>query len=164
MRALKKHQVLPGQLIVLLHQLEPVGREFLQDLLFAHLVQELDRYRGVFHAELGQRDQSVGFETLAHGQQHLLRIGELVVDVHEQDQVNLALGQLGVAGDSQDRCNVVDTRLLGPLLQQGNHLGLDVDSQHAAAFAHKLGESQGVETIAAAQVADRLAGLDVQRL
>ena len=61
-----------------------------------------------------------------------------MVDVDEQNQVNLALGQVGGNLGAEDRFNVMEARLLGPLLEQGKHFGLDVDRQHAAVFAHKL--------------------------
>ena len=37
--ALEEHEMLPGQLVELLDELEAVGRKFLHDLCFAHFVQ-----------------------------------------------------------------------------------------------------------------------------
>src|SRR5258706_9996529 len=58
--ALEKHDVLPGQVIVLLDQLEAVGGDLLVDLGFAHLVEFLDWDIRIFSPKLDQH-QAAGF-------------------------------------------------------------------------------------------------------
>ena len=60
--------------------------------------------------------------------------------------------------------NVVDSLLEGALLQEFQHLWLDVDAQHLALLAHAFRELQGVEAVAAAHVANGLAGLHPEGL
>ena len=58
--ACKEHQMLPGKTIVLLNQPETIRDEFFENLLFAHLVQRLDRNIGVLLAKFCQHQTTAG--------------------------------------------------------------------------------------------------------
>src|SRR5437879_3611931 len=80
---LEKHEMLPGQLVELLDQLESVGWEFLHDLGLGHFVEWLDRHLGIFGAELHQCNTALWFEAFSDCCQHLLGIRELVVNIDQ---------------------------------------------------------------------------------
>ncbi len=66
----EEHHVLPRQIVILFDQLEAVGRDLLHDLLFAHLVQQLDRHLRILESELDEHHPPVGLEGPAHRAEH----------------------------------------------------------------------------------------------
>ena len=59
--------MLPGELVELLYELKAVWLKFPENLLLAHLVQQLDRHVGVFQTEFAQSDAAPRFERSVDG-------------------------------------------------------------------------------------------------
>ena len=119
---------------------------------------------GIFPAELDQGDSSVRLERFADRLQHRLRLGEFVVHVDHQDEVDRVLLQAGIGFRAQMRHDVFQLGRLGASLKHVEHLLLDVNRIDAARLANQRRELERVKSVAAAHVADHLAGLDVQLL
>src|SRR5580692_9261052 len=64
--------------------------------LDAHLVFGLDRDGRIFLAILEQHQPSVRLQGFPHFPQHFLRLGEFMIHIHQQNQVEFAFGQFGV--------------------------------------------------------------------
>ena len=127
-------------------------------------MQLLDRHLGILTAELDQGDAAIGFQCLAHLRQHRLGVAELVVDIDQQDQIAGAIGDLRIGGFSENQFDVVETRLATALLEHVEHRLLDIDGQDLAGGSDSFGQPQGVITVAAAEITDRLPRLDSESL
>ena len=132
---LEDDDVLPGEELERFLEGEALGLELAADLGEGHLVLGLDRDLGVLAAELDEHEPAAGLERLAQALQGGLGVGAFVVDVDHQDQVDLALGELGVGGRAADRLDVLDPGVAGVVGEHPEHLGLDVGGVDRAASA-----------------------------
>jgi hypothetical protein len=165
--------VLPRQPVELLVDDEAVRAELLLHLRLAHLVQQLDRDFGILEPELDQHDAPVRLQRPLQRREHRFGMGELVVDVDEEGEVDGLVGQLRVHGRSEQRD---DGRrgsrrrrplrlgaLLRLLREEREHLGLHVDRVDRTLRPDELREPERVEAVAAADVGDALPFLQLQR-
>ena len=97
-----------------------------------HLVLFANRHRRIFLPVFQQHEAAGRPKRPAQMPQHDLRMLELVIDVHHQLEIEAAVGQLRIVGFAQHGDDVAETFLLRTRVDEGEHLGLDVDGIHAA--------------------------------
>ena len=105
-----------------------------------------------FQAVLDQGHRAARGEAGTDGGEHGLRLLELVVDVHEEDAVDAPGRELGIGLGAQDGDDVGDPLLGGALLQEVDHLGLDVLGVDLAGRPHGLRQPAAEETGAGADL------------
>lgn len=122
--------VLLGQVILRTKPLEADGAHLLPGLYLAHPVQALDRHRRILGPVLDEHEQATRNERTHQGLAHLPRVGELVVGVDDQDQVDPGSGQVRIGHGTEHGTDVLDPRVVGARLEEREHLGLDVHGEH----------------------------------
>jgi len=155
--------MLPGQVVEDARLLEAFGLDLGLHLRLRHLVQRQDRHVRILGAVLEQRQTATWLQRLAHPLEHSLRLRELVVDVHHDDQIERRRGQLGIVDRSQHRTHVRQLRFGGVLLQQLQHPGLDVDGVDLPLRADEPREPQAHVARARPHVADARPLRDLQQ-
>ena len=150
--------MLDGQKLVELHEPEPGRLPLGEHLLRRHAVLLADvQGRQPLEPVLDQRDPARRLQRLAHLRQRRLRLLELVVHVDEEDPVEGRGRELRVVDLAENRHDVPDARLLHVGLQQGEHLGLDVDGVHHAGRADRASQAAREVAGSGAEVRDRVA-------
>jgi hypothetical protein len=92
----KNNDVLPGQVADRLLPFQGVNRGgFPAHLGFGHGVQGLDRHGRIVSLELDEYQTPGGLEGARNRGQHLVRVFELMVDVHHQRKIEVASGRRG---------------------------------------------------------------------
>jgi hypothetical protein len=86
----KHHEVLLRQEIVGPDVFEIQGLHFCDGLSLGHLVQRFDRNERVFAAVFDQHQPAAGPQGVGHGTAHFVGVGELVIGIDEQDQIDAA--------------------------------------------------------------------------
>ena len=121
-----------------------------------------DRHLGVLGSEFDERHAAAGLETCADRSEHFFRVRQFVVDVDHQHQVDGVWLESRVDDRAQPILDVVDLVGCRAILEQSEHLALDVDGNHATVVADQFGERQRVKAVAATHVADCLSRLHVE--
>ena len=129
-----------------------------------HLVFDADRDRRIFLPIFEQHEAAARLERGAHATQHLLRLRELVIDVDQQHQIDRSVRQFRVVGQAEDRRHVGKPFFRDALLEQINHLGLDVFGVDAAGRADAPRHLHAHVAGARADIRDRLALFEVERV
>ena len=88
--------MLPGELVKLVGDTESSRLELRADLGLGHLVERFDRNLRILPAELHQRKLPCRREALADPGEHRLGVGELVVDIDTEHEIDLAGGEAGI--------------------------------------------------------------------
>jgi hypothetical protein len=158
----EEHQVLPGQLVEGANLFEPAGSELEQHLLPRHLVLGLDRDPGVFGTKFEQREHAAWAEGALEMSEHRRGVGELVIHVREQDEVARPRGQLRIRRRAEQRLHVGDVSGLRALVQEAQHLWLDVDGDRPSLGCDHPRHLEGVVAIPRADIARDVAGLKAQ--
>src|SRR5947209_14953394 len=86
-KLLKDNHMLPGEMAERLNMLEGVVLHLTEDLFLRHFVNGEDGHLLVLHAEFDENHAPTWFEGVYHGHRHLVGMGELVVDVHQEKKV-----------------------------------------------------------------------------
>ena len=83
-------------------------RHFLPDLGRCHFVQGLDGDPAIFAAVFDEDESASRLECIGHATGHLQRVIALVVNIHQEDEVEGVVWQSGVGGGAQHRDHVGD--------------------------------------------------------
>ena len=128
--------MLPGQ--VLQHLIEPEAfrDDFGLNFFHAHLMLCAYRDSRVFLAEFQQHKTSVIFQSLPELLQHHLGLRKFVIYIDQQDQIHQFRRQLRIGFGPEDRYDVGYLGLGRPLLQHGEHFGLDIVGVYLACRAN----------------------------
>ncbi|MFM1945491.1 MAG: hypothetical protein RI897_4473 [Verrucomicrobiota bacterium] len=153
---------MPGEGGDSLDELEGVEVHFLAHLVGAHRVERFDGDIGVIGTELDEGDTATGFEGGADGFDHFVGVGEFVVDVDHDGEVDGIGREFGVGDSAESRDDVGESELPGVLLEGRDHFGLDIDGVDFAGLADGAGVASGMVTGAGADIGDGLAGLDFE--
>ena len=94
-------------------KMKPSGLDFAANLFESHLVFGLDGHLGVFATKFDQYQPAAGFKGLQQPFECRLGIGAFVIDIDHQDQVDLAVGKLGVGLGREDAFDIGNARLAG---------------------------------------------------
>lgn len=152
--------MLPGEGVDDLVDLEAFGFELHLHFGEAHFVFEADGDGGVFLAEF-EEDKAAGvLEGFADGAEHLLGLGELMVDVDEEDHVLGVGGEVRLRFGAKEGGDVGDTGGGEALREEFEHAGLDVDGEDFAGSADEAGHADCVVAGAGPEVADGHAGFE----
>ena len=122
---------------------------FLADLRFAHFMEFFDWYCWIFLTKFDESNASVGFEGPADTIHHFVGMRKFVVDIDHQDEVDGRRPQARVGNSAEDGVDVCDAELGEAVGEQLEHFGLNIDGEHLACGADRLGES--VRKVAAAR-------------
>jgi hypothetical protein len=108
----------------------------------------------VLRAILHERNAAVRPQRGSQLRESAVRVGELVVDVHHQDQIDAPYGKLRVVGARQHGHDVGGSRLGYAPPKQREHLGLKLGRQHFPCRSHAAGESKAEVAGSGAHVRD----------
>src|SRR3954447_15616263 len=123
----ENEDVLGGKVLAPADQREAGGGPFREHLLDGHPVLDVDVGGGLsFEAVLDQDHGPPRCQAVADGGEHRLRLLKLMVDVHQQDAVDAVGRELGIGLGAEHGDDVPDPLLGGVLLEEVEHLGLDV--------------------------------------
>lgn len=143
-------------------ELERVQLHLFADLVGTHRVEGFDGDIGVVGAEFDKGDAAAGLEGGADGFDHFVGVGELVVDVDHDGEVDAIGGEFGVRDGAESGDDVGETELSRILLEGGDHFRLDIDGVDFSGLADGAGVASGMVTGAGADIGDGLAGLDFE--
>lgn len=138
------------------------GFEFLAGLGDGHFVFGADGDGGVFFAVFEQDEAAGGFEGAVEGGEHSLRVGEFMVDVDHEGEVDLGVGEAGVGGEAEDGRDVGEMGAAGVGGELVEHHLLDVDGVDLTGGADAAGHAEGHVAGAGADVGDGHAGFKMQ--
>lgn len=156
--------MLPGQPVQNAVEDEAFGFDFGARFRDAHFVLLADGDSRVFLAELDEDEAAARLERFADAAQHLLRVGELVVDIDEQGEVERLGRQAGIGFRAEDGFHIGEAFAADAFFQQPDHFGLDVSGEDSAGGTDGVGEELSVVARSGADVSDGLAGLKAQEL
>lgn len=146
--------MLPGEGVDDLVDLEAFGIELHFHFGEAHFVFEADGDGRVFLAEFEEDEAAGVLEGFADGAEHELGLGELVVDVDEEDHVLGIGGEVGFGFGAEEGGDIGDAGRGEALGEEFEHAGLDIDGIDFAGGADEAGHTDGVVAGAGAEVAD----------
>jgi hypothetical protein len=141
---------------------EGVELHFLTDLIGAHGMEGFDGDCGVIGAEFDEGNAAAGFEGGADGLDHFVGVGEFVIDIDHNGEVDAIRREFGVGDGAESGDDIGEAELSGVLLEGGDHFGLDIDGVDFAGLADGAGVASGVVTGAGSDIGDGLAGLDFE--
>ncbi len=94
---------------------------FRPHLLHRHLMFRPDRHLRIFAAVFQKHEPAVRLQRFPNTVEHFLGLGELVIDIHQQDEIERILRQLRIVDRSQHRPHVVEMPLRHILRQLIEH-------------------------------------------
>ena len=124
----------------------------------------LDRYVRILAAVLDERDAPLGAERGADLGERRRGLGELVVDVDHQNEVDLVAWELRVALGREDRHDVREVRLRDAGTKEIEHLRLEIGREDASARADALRDAHREVARAGAYVGDGHAFLHAEHV
>jgi hypothetical protein len=139
-------------------------RHFLDDLLLAHFMNEFDRHRRVFQAELHERQPTARFEGLGHRFGHLVRVRKFMINVDEKDQIARIRRQFGIGFRAEHGFDIGPFGPFRLLIDEVEHFLLDVDGEDLSFLSNDLRQSKRVIPAPRADVGDDVSRLEPQRL
>ena len=155
-------EVLPGELVADgVEEGEAFGFEFGADFADAHFVVGADGDGGVLFAVLEEDQAAGGLEGAADVGEHGAGLGELVIDVDQEDEVHFVAGEMGVGGVAEDGAVVAETGVVHAGAEEAEHAGLDVVGVDEAG-GDEGGDSFDVVAAAGADVGDVHAGAEAE--
>src|ERR1019366_7890288 len=131
-------------------------------LLHRHLVLRPDRDVGVFGTIFEQHQTAVGLQRVADTVEHLLELGELMVDIHQQDQIRGGRRQLRGVPRPQNRPHVREMPVPHILSQPVEHGLLDVLAVDDALGSDTLGQTPRAVADPGADIGDHRSLGDLQ--
>lgn len=154
--------MLPGQVIQNAVEGEPFRLDFCARLGDAHFVLFADGDGGVFLAEFDEHEAAAGFQRAVDAAEHLLRQSKLMIDIDEQGKVKRFRGQAGIGFRAEDRLDVGEPLAADALVEQADHLGLDVGGVHFSGRTDGFREQLRVVSRAGTDIGDGLARLETK--
>lgn len=156
--------MLPGQAVQNTVEGETLGLDLGAGFGDAHLMLFADGNCRVFLAELDEDEAAARLEGVADAAEHLLRAGELVVDVDEQGEVERFRRQAGIGLSAEDGRDVGEPAAADAVFEQADHFGLDVGGVHFSSGTDRFRKKLRVVSGAGADVGDGLAGVYAEQL
>ncbi len=141
---------------------EADGSHLFFELLDGHFVEGFDGDGGILFAVLDEGDAAVGLEGLADFGHDFKGVGELVVDVDEEDEVDGVGGEVGIGFGGLDDLNVGDFVGGGAGAEGCEHFGLDIDGEDFAVRGDFRGDAEGEVSGACSEIGDGLAWLETE--
>jgi hypothetical protein len=159
---LKFQNVLPGEVAVSATPLEAGSGELSSSLCFGQFVHGFNGDSGIFRAVFNENHAATGFKRAGNGHHHFKRVFKLVVNIDEESQVNRGGSQAWITLGAQNGRNIRDAGSHKAVGKIGEHLGLDINGENAAAGANGSGKPAGEISGAGSNIGNRFATFQVQ--
>ncbi len=104
-----------------------------------------DRHGGIFLPKFKQHQSSIRLQRVPDAEKHPLRTRKLVVNVHQQNQIEFARGEPRIGFGTEHRFDIGDVPGRRAVTQPFQHARLDVIGVNDTARRDALGQAQAVE-------------------
>lgn len=155
--------MLDGQEIAHLHKAEPDSLHLAGDLFDGHFVERFDRHLRIFAPVFEKDDPPTGGQTFHDGLHHFPRMGELVIRIDHDHDIDLSLGQTGILHRAQERLDVRDLLQLFASFDEVQHLLLDIDREHFS-LRHERSEEETEIARPGPDIGDHIVGFELEIL